>query len=146
MLLNYILVKSDFYHAKISGKPVTEVITDTAWLQNEFIPIVQKRGAAVIETRGASSAASAANAAIDSVYSLCHDTAKGDWFSVCRCSSGEYGVDDGLIFSYPCRVDNGKLQVVDGLTQNEYGAAKFQATLQELRAEKLAVQELGLIK
>lgn len=136
----------DFYHAKISGKPATEVITDISWLQNEFIPIVQKRGAAVIEARGSSSAASAANAAIDSVISLTQETAKGDWFSVCRCSTGEYDIDEGLIFSFPCRVENGKLQVVNGLAQNEYGAAKIQATLQELRAEKQAVVDLGLIK
>lgn len=136
----------DFYHAKISGKPATEVITDINWLQNDFIPLIQKRGAAVIKARGASSAASAANAALMSVYHLTHDTASDDNFSVARCSQGEYGVDEGLIFSVPCRVEGGQLQVVTGITQNEFGEKQFQITLDELRKERDAVKELGLIK
>lgn len=136
----------DFYHAKISGKPATEVITDINWLQNDFIPIIQKRGAAVIKARGASSAASAANAALMSVYHLTHDTASDDNFSVARCSQGEYGVDEGLIFSVPCRVESGQLKVVTGITQNEFGEKQFQITLDELRKERDAVKELGLIK
>lgn len=135
----------DFYHAKINGKPVTDVITDINWLQNEFIPIVQKRGAEVIKTRGASSAASAANAAIVSVHHLTHDTVAGEVFSVCRASEGEYGVDEGLIFSMPCRTEDLKLKVITGITQNEFGREKFQLTLNELRAERDAVKELGLI-
>lgn len=135
----------DFYHAKINNKPATEVITDTAWLQNDFIPMIQKRGAAVIKARGASSAASAANAALMSVYHLTHDTAQGETFSVARCSQGEYDIDEGLIFSFPCRTEGGKLKIITGLTQNEFGQEKIQVTLDELRKERDAVKELGLI-
>lgn len=135
----------DFYHAQIDGKPATEVITDLNWLQNDFIPIVQKRGAEVIKVRGSSSAASAANAAISTVYHLTHDTVPGESFSVGRCSQGEYGVDEGLIFSVPCRTEGGKLKVITGITQNEFGQAKMKATLDELRAERDAVTELELI-
>jgi malate dehydrogenase len=136
----------DFYHAKIEGKPVPDVITDINWLQNDFISIVQKRGAEVIKARGASSAASAANAALMSVYHLTHDTKQGESFSVARCSQGEYGIDEGLIFSFPCRTEGGKLKVITGLTQNEFGEQKIQATLDELRKERDAVRELGLIE
>ena len=135
----------DFYHAKIDGKPATEVITDINWLQNDFISIVQKRGAEVIKARGASSAASAANAALMTVYNLTHDTKQGETFSVARCSEGEYGVDEGLIFSMPCRTEGGKLKVITGITQNEFGQKKFDITLDELRKERDAVRELGLI-
>lgn len=135
----------DFYHAKINGKPATEVITDIDWLQNEFIPLVQQRGAAVIKARGASSAASAANAALMSVYHLTHDTVQDELFSVGRCSQGEYGIDKGLIFSFPCRTEQRKLQVISGLTQNEYGQKKIALTLDELRKEYEAVKALGLL-
>ncbi len=135
----------DFYHAKIGGKPATDIITDINWLQNDFIPIVQKRGAAVIKARGASSAASAANAALMTVYHLVHDTVQGETFSVARCSQGEYGIDEGLIFSVPCRTEGGKLKVVTGFKQNEFGQAKIQITLDELRQERDAVMQLGLI-
>lgn len=135
----------DFYHAKINGKSAADVITDINWLQNDFIPIVQTRGAAVIKARGASSAASAANAALMSVYNLTHDTKEGESFSVALCSEGEYGVDEGLIFSMPCRTEGGKLKVVTGITQNEFGKKKFQLTLDELRKERDAVRELELI-
>jgi malate dehydrogenase len=135
----------DFYHAKIDGKFVPEVITDLNWLQNDFITTVQKRGAEVIKVRGASSAASAANAAISSVYHLTHDTVAGESFSVGRCSQGEYGVDEGLIFSVPCRTEGGKLKVVTGLKLNEFSQGKFDLTLDELRKERDAVKELKLI-
>ena len=135
----------DFYHAKINGKPVPEVITDTNWLQNEFIPLVQKRGAAVIKARGASSAASAANAALMSIYHLTHDTVQGETFSVARCSQGEYGVDEGLIFSVPCRTEGGALKVITGLTHNAFGEERMKLTLDELRSERDAVKALGLI-
>jgi len=135
----------DFYNAKISGKKANEVITDEAWLKGEFVETVQKRGAAIIKARGASSAASAANAIVDNVYNLTHDTAAGNTFSVCKASKGEYGVDEGLIFSFPCRTVGGKLQVVDGIEQTPYGQEKFNITLDELRAERDAVKELGLI-
>jgi len=136
----------DFYHAKINDKPATDVITDLNWLQTDFITTVQQRGAAVIKQRGSSSAASAANAALMSVYHLVHDTAQGEWFSVARCSEGEYGIDEGLIFSFPCRTEGGKLKVITGLTQNEFGQKKIQQTLDELRKERDAVKELELIE
>ncbi|HTM64300.1 MAG TPA: malate dehydrogenase [Gammaproteobacteria bacterium] len=135
----------DFYHAKIGGKPATDVITDINWLKNDFIPLVQKRGAAVIKQRGASSAASAANAALMTVYHLVHDTVQGETFSVARCSEGEYDIDPGLIFSVPCRTEGGKLKVVTGFTQNDFGREKIQITLDELRQERDAVMQLGLI-
>jgi malate dehydrogenase len=135
----------DYFHATIHGKPVVDVIQDEFWLKNEFIPMVQKRGATVIKARGASSAASAANAAVDGVYQLTHDTPGDDWFSVGRCSLGEYGVDEGLIFSVPSRIVNGQYQVVEGLEFNDFGKQAFTAVLDELRAERQAVKELGLI-
>lgn len=135
----------DFYNAKINGKKATEIITDEAWLKGEFVETVQKRGAAIIKARGASSAASAANAIVDNVYNLTHDTVAGNTFSVCKASKGEYGVDEGLIFSFPCRTVGGQLQVVDGVAQTPYGQEKFNVTLDELRSERQAVKELGLI-
>lgn len=135
----------DFYNAKIDGKPATEVITDINWLKDDFIPMIQQRGAAVIKARGASSAASAANAALQTVYHLVHDTAQGETFSVARCSEGEYGIDEGLIFSFPSRTEGGKLKVVTGVPLNEYSEKKIHITLDELRKERDAVEELGLI-
>lgn len=135
----------DFYLAKIKGKPATDVITDTNWLQTTFIETVQKRGAAVIAARGASSAASAANAAVDTVYNLVHDTASDDRFSVAKYSTGDYGIDEGLIFSFPSRTEDGKLKVVTGLELNDFSKEKIKITLDELRAERDAVKELSLI-
>ncbi|MDD0853165.1 malate dehydrogenase [Halobacteriovorax sp. GB3] len=135
----------DFYNTKIGGKSAAEVITDTQWLQGDFISTVQKRGAAIIKARGASSAASAANACVQGVYNLTHDTPAGETFSMCLSSKGEYGVDAGLIFSFPCRVENGQLKVVEGVEHNEFGKQKFEATLDELRTERDTVKELGLI-
>lgn len=136
----------DFYNAKINGQSAAQVIGDEAWLQNDFIPLIQQRGAAVIKARGASSAASAANAALTGVYNLVHETPAGDSYSMARCSKGEYGIDEGLIFSVPCRTEQGQLKVVQGFNHNEFGKIKLQATLDELRAERDAVKELGLIK
>lgn len=135
----------DFKHAKIGGKPVPEVIKDTQWLENDFLTTVQNRGAAVIKARGASSAASAANAAITGVYNLTHDTPANDTYSVARCSQGEYGVDEGLIFSFPSRTKDGKSEVVAGIAHDDFGKKKFELTLDELRKERDAVKELGLI-
>ncbi len=135
----------DFYHAKIAGKPAVDVIKDESWLKNDFMQIVQQRGAAIIKARGASSAASAANAAITSVYALTHDTEGSETFSVCKSSVSEYDVDEGLIFSYPSRVEGGKFKVVEGIQHNEYGQQKLRDTLDELRNERDAVKELGLI-
>lgn len=135
----------DFYHALINGKPASEVIHDEQWLQNDFVSIIQKRGAAVIEARGASSAASAANGIVDSVYNLVHDTPGSETYSMCLASEGQYGVDAGLIFSFPCRTVNGKLHVVETVEHNDFGKAKLLATLNELRSERDAVKDLGLI-
>lgn len=132
----------DFYHASIADKPLTEVIRDESWLQNSFIADVQKRGATVIAARGASSAASAANAALGTVYNLTHDTPADDSFSVAVCSKGEYGIDEGLIFSFPSRVKNGQFEVISGWEQNSFGKEKIQLTLKELREEREAVREL----
>jgi malate dehydrogenase len=135
----------DFYHAQINGKPVLDVIPDEDWLQKDFIEIVQKRGAEVIKARGASSAGSAANAAIDSVYALTHDTPHHDSYSVAKCSEGEYGIDKGLIFSFPMRTEHNQVKVIEGIEHNKFGEQKIQTTLDELRAERDAVKELGLI-
>ncbi|MGC1854931.1 MAG: malate dehydrogenase [Candidatus Aquirickettsiella sp.] len=135
----------DFYNAKIANKPAIEVISDKNWLENDFIPIVQKRGAAVIKARGASSAASAANAVLGSIYHLTHDTKKDEFFSVAACSMGQYGIDKGLIFSFPSRVDNGQFSVVDGIQHNSFGQDKIKLSLNELCAEKDEIKKMGLI-
>lgn len=135
----------DFFNAKINGRSAATVIEDENWLKNDFITTVQKRGAAIIEARGASSAASAANACVQGVYNLTHDTPVDETFSMCLASNGEYGVDKGLIFSYPCRVENGVLKVVEGIEHNEFGQEKFNTTLEELRVERDTVKDLGLI-
>ncbi len=135
----------DFAHARIGGKPVPEVIDDPAWLQETFIATVQNRGTEVIKARGASSAASAANAAIAGVYNLTHDTPAGEYYSVGRCSNGEYGVDPGLIFSFPSRTEGGISRIVEGIEQDEFGRRKLAETLEELRKERDAVKELSLI-
>lgn len=135
----------DFYLAKIAGKPAIDVIKDEYWLQTTFLTTVQSRGAEVIKARGASSAASAANAAISSVYHLVHDTVAGECFSVAKCSVGEYDVDPGLIFSFPSRVEKGTLHVINGIKNNAFSQEKILATLNELRSERNAVKDLGLI-
>jgi len=135
----------DFAHAKIGGKAAEEAIGDRAWLENEFISTVQNRGAEVIKARGASSAASAANAAVVGVYNLTHDTPEGEYYSVGRCSHGEYGIDRGLIFSFPSRTENGVSRIVEGLDHDDFGKGKLAHTLDELRKERDAVRELGLV-
>lgn len=135
----------DFYHAKINGLSAASVINDDAWLKDTFVPTVQQRGAAILKARGASSAASAANAVVRGINHLVTDTVAGESFSVCRSSQGEYGVDKGLIFSFPTRLEHGELKVVEGLTFNEYSQIKFNETLAELRSERDAVKELGLL-
>lgn len=133
----------DFTNAKINGAPVTDAISDTAWLEGEFISTVQQRGAAIIQARGASSAASAANGVVDTVRSLINPTPEGDWTSVAVCSSGEYGIDAGLIASMPIRTNDGETwEVVSGVEVNEFSQQKIDATVQELREEKEAVSDL----
>jgi malate dehydrogenase len=136
----------DFYHATVSGDPALHVIQDEAWLQKEFIETVQQRGAAVIKARGASSAASAANAALATVRRLTeYNTAADECFSVAQCSHGAYGIDEGLIFSYPSRMVNGQLQVIEGITHNAFAHQKIQATKEELLSERDAVRQLSLV-
>lgn len=132
----------DFYHATIDGKPATEVIKDDAWLQGPFIDTVQKRGAAVIKARGASSAASAANAVLDSVKAAIRPTAAGDCASLAVCSDGSYGVDKGLIFGYPVISDGKSWKIVQGLEHNEFAQSKIKTTLDELRSERDTVKDL----
>jgi malate dehydrogenase len=132
----------DFYNAKINARAATEVIKDEAWLKGEFISSVQQRGAAIIKARGASSAASAANAVVDSVRSIIEPTAAGDWHSVCIPSDGSYGIEKGLICSFPVRSDGQKLEMVQGLAVNEFSRGKIDATVNELKEEKSLVAEL----
>ena len=132
----------DYENARIQGKPATQVISDTGWLQGEFISAVQQRGAAIIKARGASSAASAANAVVDSVRSIVEPSAPGDWHSLCLCSDGSYGVEPGLISSFPVRSDGRKLEVVSGLPISAFSRARIDATLNELKEEKSLVSEL----
>jgi len=133
----------DFVHARIEGRPVPEVITDRQWLEGEFISAVQQRGAGIIEARGASSAASAANAAIDTVCSLAKVTPEGDWNSVAICSEGQYGIDEGLIASMPVRSDGaGNWSVVEGVEIDEFSRGKIDQSVKELREELEAVRDL----
>lgn len=132
----------DFYNAKIEDKPATEVITDEAWLKGEFIETVQKRGAAVIQARGASSAASAANGIIDNVKAIVNPTPPGASFSAAVCSDGSYGVPEGLISSFPLTSDGKTWSIVQGLSHNEFAQAKINATVAELEEERDTVKDL----
>src|SRR5436309_706017 len=132
----------DFFNAKIQGKPATDPIKDEAWLRGEFISTVQQRGAAIIKARGASSAASAANAIVDSVRSIIEPTRSDEWHSVCVCSDGSYGVEKGLISSFPVRSNGQKLEIVQGLPVNEFSRARIEATVSELKEEKSLVGDL----
>jgi malate dehydrogenase len=135
----------DFAHAKISGKPATEVIGDDGWLRGPFIETVQKRGAAVIDARGSSSAASAAHAAIDSVNSVWRPTPEGDWHSLAVASNGEYGTPEGLQFGYPVRSTGDRWEVVAGLEHDAFATEKIRISTEELVAERDEVRALGLI-
>ena len=126
----------DFYNARIGGKAADGVIGDEAWLKDTFIPTVQQRGAAIIEARGASSAASAANGAVDCVRSLTSMTPEGDWTSVCVCSDGSYGVDQGLISSFPVRSDGALWEIVEDVPINDYSRERIDASVAELRDER----------
>ena len=132
----------DFYNAKINGKPAADVIGDENWLQNEFISTVQKRGAAVIEARGASSAGSAANAIIDTVKAVVTPTAAGTTFSAAVCSDGSYGVDEGLLSSFPLTSDGNSWTIVQGQSHNAFAQAKIDETVAELKAERDTVKDL----
>ncbi|HAJ35707.1 MAG TPA: malate dehydrogenase [Chloroflexi bacterium] len=132
----------DAFHATISGKPAAEVIGDDAWIKTTFIPTVQKRGAAIIEARGQSSAASAANAAINHVQSWHHGTPAGDWVSMAIPSTGAYGSPAGVIFSYPVTIKDGKYSIVEGLALSDFDQQMIKVTGDELVEEKTAVEEL----
>ena len=132
----------DFFNTKIHGRPVPEVISHREWLEKDFISTVQQRGAAIIKARGLSSAASAANAVVDTVRNLTTPTKAGDWFSVSVCSPGDYGIEKGLIFSYPIRTDGKKWEIVQGVPLNDFSKAKIAATEAELKEEKSLVADL----
>ena len=132
----------DFYNAKIDGKLAPEVIKDEAWFKETFIPTVQQRGAAIIKARGLSSAASAANGAIDTVRSLVNPTPAGDWFSVAVCSDGSYGTPKGMMVSMPIATDGKNWKVVQGVPVNEFSRAKIDASVAELQAEAADVADL----
>jgi malate dehydrogenase len=132
----------DFYNATIDGKPTTDVITDESWFADTFIPIVQQRGAAIIKARGLSSAASAANAAIDTVKALITPTAEGDCFSVGVCSDGSYGIEKGLIYSFPIRSDGSSYEIIQDVPVNDFSQNKITETENELKEEKSMVADL----
>ena len=135
----------DISHAKVRGEGAAGKVDDQAWVENDFIPVVQKRGAAIIEARGASSAASAANAAIDHVRDWTLGTPEGDWVSMAIPSDGSYGVQEGIISSFPCTTTGGRYEIVQGLELDDFSRARIDATVAELVEERDAVGELGLI-
>jgi malate dehydrogenase len=132
----------DFYNARINGKRATDLIRDEAWLKGEFISTVQQRGAAVIKARGSSSAASAANAIIDTVRSIVEPTTAGDWHSAALPSDGSYGLEKGLICSFPVRGNGQKIEIVQGLPINEFSRARIDASVNDLKEEKSMVADL----
>jgi malate dehydrogenase len=135
----------DLVNAKVSGSSAWEAVDDEAWIADEFIPRVAKRGAAIIEARGASSAASAANAAIDHVHDWVLGTPDGDWVSMGVPTDGSYGVEEGIVAGLPCRCEGGEWSVVEGLDVPDFSRSRIDASAEELRAERDAVAELGLI-
>jgi malate dehydrogenase len=132
----------DFYNARIGGRAAVDVIGDEGWFKDAFLPTVQQRGAAIIKARGLSSAASAANAVVDTVRALSTPTPEGAWFSVAVCSDGSYGIEKGLIFSYPIRSDGSGWQIVQGLRLTDFSKARIAATESELKEEKALVSDL----
>jgi malate dehydrogenase len=131
----------DLYHATVDGKAARSLV-DQKWITESFIPVVQQRGAAIIKARGASSAASAASAAIDHVRDWLRGTAEGDWVSMAVPADGSYGVSEGVIYSYPVTCRNGEYQIVKGLEIDAFSRERMQATEQELREEREGVKEL----
>jgi malate dehydrogenase len=135
----------DLFNAKVNGQRAWDVVGDEAWVADEFIPRVGKRGAEIIEARGASSAASAASAAVDHVHDWVHGTAEGDWVSMAVPSDGSYGVAEGIISSFPVRTSNGEYEIVEGLDVPEFSQQRIDNTVEELVGERDAVKGLGLI-
>jgi malate dehydrogenase len=135
----------DIFNAKVKGKNAAETVDDQDWLENDFLPTVQKRGAAVIDARGASSAASAANAAVDHVRDWVLGTPKGDWVSMGIPSDGSYGVEEGLISGFPVTCSNGSYEVVQGLELNDFSRSRLEATVKELSEERSTIKQLELV-
>ena len=135
----------DIFHAKVAGENAAEKISDQAWLEGDFIPTVQKRGAAIIDARGASSAASAASAAIDHVHDWVLGTPEGDWVSMAIPSDGSYGVQEGVISSFPVTCADGQYTIVQGLDVSEFSRSRIDASVAELAEEREAIAALGLI-
>jgi malate dehydrogenase len=135
----------DLYHCEVAGQNAYSAVNDHDWYEKNFIPTVAKRGAAIIEARGSSSAASAANAAIEHMRTWAMGTPEGDWTSMAIVSDGSYGVPAGLVFSYPVTVKDGKVSIVQGLDINEFSRAKLDATAKELAEERDAVRQLGFV-
>jgi malate dehydrogenase len=135
----------DIFHAEVSGKNAAEVVDDQGWLENDFIPTVAKRGAAIIEARGSSSAASAASATIDAAHDWLVGSADGDWVSMAVRSDGSYDVPEGLVSSFPVTTTNGDWEIVQGLDVNDFSRGRIDASTKELAEERAAVKELGLI-
>lgn len=135
----------DLFHAEVGGKNAYELVNDHDWVDQVYIPTVAKRGAAIIDARGASSAASAANAAVSHIRSWVQGTPEGDWVSMGVVSDGSYGVPEGLMSSFPCTCSNGSYQIVQGLELNDYSRAKIDASVAELVDERQAVRDLGLV-
>jgi malate dehydrogenase len=132
----------DIFQAEVDGKKVWPMINDQAWLEKTFIPVIQKRGAAIIEARGLSSAASAANAAIDHVRDWVSGTRDGDWVSMGIPSDGSYGIPEGVLYGYPCTCKNGKYEIVKGIELSDFSRAGMQATLKELHEERDSIKHL----
>ncbi|HTO01834.1 MAG TPA: malate dehydrogenase [Microthrixaceae bacterium] len=135
----------DLFHAEVNGQNAAALVNDQTWLEDDFIPTVAKRGAAIIDARGASSAASAASAAIDHIHDWHLGTPAGDWVSMSVPSDGSYGVPEGLISSFPCTVTNGEYKIVQGLEIDDFSRGRIDASVAELVEEREAVRELGLI-
>jgi malate dehydrogenase len=135
----------DLVHARVRGESAWDAVGDEAWIADEFIPTVAKRGAAVIEARGASSAASAANAAIDHVHDWVLGTTDGDWVSMAVPADGSYGIAEGVISGYPCTCSGGEWRIVEGLEIDDFSRPRIDASVDELRSEREAIAELGLI-
>ncbi|WP_017612847.1 malate dehydrogenase [Nocardiopsis salina] len=136
----------DIFNAEVAGKNAAQAVNDQTWIEDDFIPTVAKRGAAIIEARGASSAASAANAAIDHVHDWVNGTPEGDWTSAAFPSDGSYGVPEGLISSFPAVSKNGKWEIVQGLEIDEFSRGRIDASVKELSEERDTVRKLGLVK
>jgi malate dehydrogenase len=132
----------DFLNARIGGKPVTDVISDSAWLETEFIKSVQQRGAAIIQARGLSSAQSAAHAALETVRSIIEPTPDDEWHSAAPCADGSYGIEKGLICSFPIRSDGSKVEIVQDLPLNDFSKTRIETSVAELREERALVSDL----